>query len=130
MQGDGWVCVEVVAQEGRPETRAQTPSATGCAILRDWLASPTPLEAFRSETAVKMRGASYADRAAVLHNLTETRNDHAARLAHYEVLEREQFPHPDRLSAVHKDRWLVLRGGIRLEKFWIDWITDYLEAHS
>ena len=22
-----------------------------------------------------------------------------------------------------------IRGGIRLEEFWIDWLTDYLEAH-
>ena len=26
--------------------------------------------------------------------------------------------------------WLVLRGGIRLERFWVDWTTDYLHAHG
>ena len=28
------------------------------------------------------------------------------------------------------DQWLVLRGGIRLERFWVDWTTDYLHAHG
>ena len=28
------------------------------------------------------------------------------------------------------DQWLVLRGGLRLEQFWIDWITEYLDAHQ
>ena len=28
------------------------------------------------------------------------------------------------------DQWLVLRGGLRMERFWIDWITDYLQAHE
>ena len=25
---------------------------------------------------------------------------------------------------------LVLRGGIRLEQFWVDWLTEYLDAHA
>ena len=25
------------------------------------------------------------------------------------------------------DRYLVLRGGIRLEEFWVGWLTEYLE---
>ena len=28
------------------------------------------------------------------------------------------------------DRFLVLRGGIRLEEFWIGWLNEYLEAHA
>jgi Virulence activator alpha C-term len=45
-------------------------------------------------------------------------------------MEREQFPVPAGLDAALRDRWLVLRGGIRLERFWIDWITEYLQAHE
>lgn len=130
MEADGWVVVETVAQEGRPEKRVHTPSAAGRAALREWLATPTPMEALRSETAVKLRGASYGDRAAVLANLAQTRADHQTRLAHYEQLEREQFPDPSGLTGAALDQWLVLRGGIRLEQFWIDWSTDFLEAHG
>ena len=130
MESDGWVDVEVVEQEGRPDKRVHTPSAEGRRVLAEWLATPMPMEAFRSELAVKLRGASYGDRAVLATNLRAARADHATRLAHYEELEREQFPDPAALDGAGLDQWLVLRGGIRLERFWIDWITDYLHAHA
>ena len=130
MESDGWVTVEVVEQEGRPDKRVHTPSAEGRRVLAEWLATPMPMETFRSELAVKLRGASYGDRAALSANLLDARADHATRLAHYAELEREQFPDPAALDGAGLDQWLVLRGGIRLERFWIDWITDYLHAHA
>jgi DNA-binding PadR family transcriptional regulator len=130
MESDGWVTVEVVEQEGRPDKRVHTPSAAGRQALADWLATPMPVETFRSEAAVKLRGASYGDRATLTRNLLDARADHATRLAHYEKLEREQFPDPTALDEAGLDQWLVLRGGIRMERFWIDWFTDYLQAHD
>lgn len=130
MEADGWVSVEVVAQEGRPDKRVHTPSPLGRQVLAEWLATPMPMETFRSELAVKLRGASYGDRAVLAAHLREARADHATRLAQYEQMEREQFPDPAGLDGSRLDRWLVLRGGIGLEHFWIDWITDYLQAHE
>ena len=129
MEADGWVTVEVVEQEGRPDKRVHTPSSEGRRVLADWLATPMPMEAFRSEVAVKLRGASYGDRATLTRNLLDLRADHATRLAHYEKLERE-FPDTASLDEAGLDQWLVLRGGLRMERFWIDWITDYLQAHA
>ena len=130
MEADGWLTVEVVGQDGRPDKRVHTPSPAGREALAAWLATPMPLESFRSDVAVKLRGASYGDRAAVAGSLTGLRADHATRLAHYEQLEQQQFPHPERLAAAERDQWLVLRGGIRLERFWIDWITECLETYD
>ena len=130
MEADGWVRVEVVAQEGRPDKRVHTPSAEGRRVLAEWLAEPMPMETFRSEVAVKLRGASYGDRARLAAHLHDLRSDHALRLAHYEMFEREQFPDPSSLDGPALDQWLVLRGGLRLEQFWIDWITEYLQAHA
>lgn len=130
MEADGWVTVEVVEQEGRPDKRVHTPSPEGRRILAEWLATPMPVEVFRSEVAVKLRGASYGDRARLMRNLVAARADHATRLAQYEQMESEQFPDPSGLDAALRDRWLVLRGGIGLERFWIDWITEYLQAHD
>jgi DNA-binding PadR family transcriptional regulator len=130
LESDGLVTVETVSHADRPDTRVYSPSTAGRAFLADWLATPMPMEAFRSEVAVKLRGASYGDRAAVLGNLARVRAEHATRLAHYEQLEREQFPDAGSLEGAEKDQWLVLRGGIRLEQFWIDWTTDYLHAHG
>ncbi|MFC4786014.1 PadR family transcriptional regulator [Nocardioides sp. MAHUQ-72] len=130
MDTDGWVSVTEVAQTGKPDKKVYAVTAAGERVLAEWLAAPTPMEPLRSELAVKMRGASYGERAAVLDVLRANLAEHHARLAHYEQLERRDHPHPESLTGHALDQYLVLRGGIRLEEFWIAWITEYLEAHQ
>ncbi len=130
MEADGWVAAETVAQTGRPARRAYTVTSAGKQALADWLSAPTPTETFRSEVAVKLRGASYGDRAAVLDLVREQLAEHTARLAHYEQLADRDFPGPAALTGPDLDRHLVLRGGIGLERFWVTWLTEYLEAHA
>ncbi len=126
MEDDGWVSAG--AGGGRSTERRYTPTASGRRVLADWVATPTPVAVLRSELAVKLRAASYGDRALLLDDLARLRRDHRVRRTHFEQLEREQFPAPADLDGRALDAWLVLRGGIRQEQFWIDWLTDYLDA--
>lgn len=130
MADDGWVEVETRPQTGRPDRKVYEVSALGEEVLAQWLATPTPPERLRTEIAVKMRGASYGDRQAVLAELADRRADHCARLSAYRRMETEQFPDPADLSPSARDRWLVLRGGVLMEEFWIAWLTDYLAAYD
>ena len=130
MEAAGWLRSEHVAQTGRPDKRVYAVADAGHDELRRWLAEPGPVEAFRSELAVKLRAASYGDRAAVLDQVAEHLTDHRTRLAHYEALAARDFPESDRLTDHDLDVYLVLRGGIRLERFWVDWLTEYLHAHG
>jgi DNA-binding PadR family transcriptional regulator len=130
MEDDGWVTAEVIGQSGRPEKREYSVTDVGRKVLADWVATTTPRPGFRSEIAVKMRGASYGDRRALLADIAGLVADHRTRLAHYEALADRDFPEPDRLTDHDLDVYLVLRGGIRLEQFWIDWLTEYLTAHT
>ncbi|HSJ20423.1 MAG TPA: PadR family transcriptional regulator [Nocardioidaceae bacterium] len=130
MEADGWVTSAAVEQQGRPDKKVYEVTPEGSQELAAWLASPMPDEKFRSELAVRLRGASYGDRAAVLDRVREQRADHATRLAHYETLAARDFPEPVTLSGRALDVYLVLRGGIRLEQFWVDWLTEYLQAHE
>lgn len=127
MERDGWVTVETVPQTGRPDKKMHAVSAAGRQVLADWLAEPMAVETFRSELAVKLRGASYGDRAALLRHVADARADHETRLAHYRRLEAAMPSDP---TGVQLDQLLVLRGGIGLEEFWIAWLTDYLTAHQ
>ncbi|MGZ4448165.1 MAG: PadR family transcriptional regulator [Nocardioides sp.] len=129
MDADGWVDATAVAQSGKPDKKVYAVSPAGERVLADWLAEPTPMEPLRSELAVKMRGASYGDRAAVLAVVAANLAEHRARLAHYEQLEKRDHPHPETLTGHDLDTYLVLRGGIRTERFWVEWLTEYLEAH-
>jgi DNA-binding PadR family transcriptional regulator len=131
MEGDGWLTVRAVVQDRKPAKKEYAVSAAGERELVDWLARPTAVDALRSELAVKMRGASYggpAGRAAVRALTEQHVAEHQARLAAYHRMAAEQYPDPDSLSGADLDRYLVLLGGVRMEEFWIAWLTDYLEA--
>ncbi len=130
MEADGWVASSTVTQQGRPDKRIYTVATAGAVELRRWLEAPVPMEQFRSEIAVKLRGASYGARPAVLGIVREHLADHRTRLAHYEQLAARDFPEPTGLAGRELDVYLVLRGGIRLEQFWVDWLTEYLDAHA
>ena len=129
---DGLVEVEVVAQSGRPDKKVYRVTETGAEFLADWLATPTPMEPLRSDLAVKMRGATYGDRTKILASLRANRADHRARLEHYRGLERayDDLGGPAALSEQELDQYLVLRGGVRMEEYWVAWITDYLQAYD
>ena len=128
MEADRWVSSAAVEQQGRPDKKVYEVTDLGADELARWLASPLPSEKFRSELAVRLRGASYGERAAVLETVREQRAEHATRLAHYEQLAARDFPDPSRLTGQPLDVYLVLRGGILLEQFWVDWLSEYLAA--
>jgi DNA-binding PadR family transcriptional regulator len=131
MDADGWVSATEVAQTGRPDKKVYAVSRAGRRVLAAWLVTPTETQALRSELAVKLRGASFADdRAAVLDVVRSNLSDHATRLEHFRGLRERDYPDPGALSGRDLDQYLVLRGGIRLEEFWVDWLTEYLEAHA
>lgn len=132
METDGWVTAEHVAQQGRADKKVYAVTPAGRAELARWLATPITPETFRSEVAVRLRGASYGDREAVLEQVRAHAAEHATRLAHYEQLAARDFPDGVASTTDDHDRdvYLVLRGGIRLEQFWVDWLTEYLDAHA
>ncbi len=135
MESDGWVRSRPVAQQGRRGKVEYVVAAAGRTELRRWLAEPAPAESFRSDLAVRLRAASYGDRRAVLEDVAAHRAEHATRLAHYEHLAVRDFPEAvdagaGALEQQRRDVYLVLRGGIRLERFWVEWLTEYLLAHG
>lgn len=123
MAADGWV-----EAEGHP-TKVYRVTPLGEKVLAEWIAETTPNDAIRSTLAVKMRAASYGDRGALLSEVERHLAEHSIRLAHYESLERRDYPEPSALSGQELDQYLVLRGGILAEQFWTQWLTEYLEAH-
>ncbi len=130
MDADGWVEATEVAQEGRPAKKVYVVTPAGAEVLRVWLAQPTASQAMRSDLAVKLRGASFGDRGAVLDVVRANLADHHVRLDHYRQLMKRDYPEPEALSGLQLDHYLVLRGGILMEETGIAWLTEYLEAHS
>ncbi|WGX94954.1 PadR family transcriptional regulator [Nocardioides sp. L-11A] len=135
MEGDGWISSETVAQPGHPARNGQRKKLydvtdAGRAELARWIGEPTTPDAMRSSVSVKMRGASYGDRAALLDDLRRQLDEHTKRLSLYEYLAARDFPEPGVLAGADLDIYLVLRGGLLMEEFWIRWLTEYLDAHT
>lgn len=130
MQTDGWLAAEVVTLGRRSDKKVYAVTTTGAAALARWLSKPTPPDPQRSELAVKLRGASYGDREAVLGTARDALADHEIRLAHYRHLATRDYPETETLTGQELDTYLVLRGGIRLEEFWAGWLGEYLDAHE
>lgn len=127
MVSQGLLDVEVVAQDARPDKKVYRVTQAGRAWIAEWIGAPTPLEPLRSDLAVKMRAATLGDRDALTRNLVEARAEHRVRLAHFEQLEAA-YPDLSSLTDLERDQYLVLRGGVRMERYLIDWLTDYLRA--
>jgi DNA-binding PadR family transcriptional regulator len=130
MDADGWVAATEVAQAGRPDKKVYAVTPAGAEALAAWLAEPTAPDPLRSDLAVKLRGASFGDLAAVLDVVRANLADHHLRLDHYRQLMERDYPQPGTLDGLALDHYLVLRGGILMEETWIAWLTEYLEAHS
>ena len=128
MEGNGWVAATRVAQEGRPDKKVYDLTDAGRAELADWIALPADPEATRSDLAVKIRGASYGDPAAVAGEVRRHRAMHAQRLEFYLTNEKREFPDPSALTGHRLHQWLVLRGGISLERGMIDWFDEVIAA--
>ncbi len=130
METDGWVVCQVVPHPDRPATKVYDVTPAGRGELARWIAEPSGPDPLRSDFMVKVRAASYGDRAAVLAQGAVKLAEHRARLALYEQIESRDFPKLKGLNGRELDMYLVLRGGVLMEQFWIDWLTEYLSAHS
>ncbi|HZC72886.1 MAG TPA: PadR family transcriptional regulator [Jatrophihabitans sp.] len=128
MENSGWVAATHVAQDGRPDKKVYELTDDGRAEVRKWIAQPAPAEAARSELAVKIRGASYGDSKAVAAEVRRHRAAHAQRLEFYLANEKREFPDPSALRGQRLHQWLVLRGGINLERGLIDWFDEVITA--
>lgn len=130
MEKDGWVTSTVVPQQGKPDLRVYEVAEPGRLELERWIAEPTSSDALRSDLMVKFRGAAYGDRSLLLEDARRRLAEHRSRLALYEQIQERDFPKTEGLNGRELDMYLVLRGGFRLEQFWIEWLDEYLTAHE
>jgi DNA-binding PadR family transcriptional regulator len=134
MDGDGWVVVTPVVQQGRPDKKVYAVTEAGRAELARWIAEPlsgggsSVADNRTRDIAVKVRGAQYGDVDAVRTQVAELRAERAELLDTYRGFEKRQFPDPSGLTGAALHQYLVLRGGIRAEEGAIDWLDEVAAA--
>ncbi|VXC48577.1 PadR family transcriptional regulator [Aeromicrobium sp. 9AM] len=128
MESDKWVEAHLVEQSGRPDKKVYAITSEGSDELMRWSSTPTPIEAYRSEFAVKLRGLRFGDRDAVLSDVTTRRAAHVAQLAYYEASAAKHYPDPSAIGEDELGAYLVLRGGLMQEQAAIAWCDEILQA--
>lgn len=134
MEQAGWVQATPVVQQGRPDKKVYSVTATGREELSRWIAEPlsgrggSVADNRTRDLAVKIRAAAFGDVRAVLVQVDELRTERTELLETYRDHQKRQFADPARLTGSALHQYLVLRGGIRAEESAIDWLSEVLQA--
>lgn len=134
MDSDGWVHVDVVTQNGRPDKKVYGVTDGGRDELRRWIAQPltgrgsSVTDSRTRDLAVKIRGAAYGDIEALRTQVVTLRTERAHLLDTYLGFEKRQFPDPSALTGTAIHQHLVLRGGILAEEGSLRWLDEVLTA--
>lgn len=138
MEDDGWVQVQPVVQQSRPDKKVYSVTEAGRAELSRWISDSGPsgprssasavTDTRTRDLAVKLRGAGFGDVSAVAAQAVSLRAARSAQLQTYLDYEKRQFPEPSSLSGSALHQFLVLRGGIRAEQNSIEWLDEVLTA--
>lgn len=125
---DGLVDCESVTQDGRPDKKVYSLSAAGQDFLREWVVTPTPIQTLRDDLGVKIRAAEHADLPRLIAEIERHRELHRSRLELFHTFAAEQFPPETTRTGRKLHQYLVLRGGIGVETFFVDWCTEVIDA--
>ena len=124
---EGWVVVEGVPQEGKPDQRVHHITAAGLAELGRWLAQPLPIAEVREATLIQIYFADVVGDQAAQKMLEAQRDERVAQLAELERLRAELDA---ALGAVRRPprtkffRRLTLEHGIAMVQAEVQWLSE------
>ncbi|WP_137991084.1 PadR family transcriptional regulator [Streptomyces vilmorinianum] len=98
----------------------------GRAELTEWVARNEDPKPMRAALLLRMRAAAVVGAPGMREELRRHLDLHQRQLDEYLEIEVRDFPPARRESEPDRLRHLVLRGGIDLERFWVEWLTHAL----
>ncbi|MGW7431767.1 PadR family transcriptional regulator [Streptomyces sp. NPDC054861] len=99
----------------------------GSAELTEWVARTEDPKPLRSALLLRMRAAAVVGAPGMTAELRRHLDLHRRQLDEYLKIEVRDFPPERREGEPDRLRHLVLRGGIDLERFWVEWLTHALK---
>jgi DNA-binding PadR family transcriptional regulator len=126
LEESGWVALEVIRQDGRPDKKSYSITTAGENYLREWIAQPMPLSPIKDELLIKLFVGHLVPPETLLQLIQQQRVQHQENLATYHSIEREFFANPATLSLAMRCQYLTLRNGIHFETGWLAWCDEAL----
>jgi DNA-binding PadR family transcriptional regulator len=124
LEESGWVDLEVMRQDGKPDRKCYSINPAGTAHLREWIAQPAALQSTKDELLIKLFVGHLVPSETLIQLLQQQRSLHAENLATYHTIEREGFADPANLSMALRCQYLTLRAGIHYETGWLAWFDE------
>ncbi|MFD5427595.1 PadR family transcriptional regulator [Streptomyces sp. NPDC127084] len=113
-------------QPARGQKKEYEVLPAGRAELAAWVGRTEDPKPVRDALLLRMRAAAVVGTEGLEAELRRHLELHERQLAEYLAIEERHFP-PGRDSVEDRLRHVVLRGGIDLERFWIQWLAHALE---
>jgi DNA-binding PadR family transcriptional regulator len=127
LEDSGWVELEVMRQDGKPDRKCYSINASGTTHLREWIAQPTALPPTKDELLIKLFVGHLVPPETLIQMLQQQRSRHAENLATYHTIEREGLAKCANLSMEMRCQYLTLRAGIHYETGWLAWFDEAIE---
>jgi DNA-binding PadR family transcriptional regulator len=126
LEEQGFVSVEAVQQEGRPDKKRYAVTDLGQQYLKMWIDQPSDLNPIKDDLLVKLFAGHLVSKSVLLKQLKHQQGLHQERLITYQSIEQRVFSEPKQLDFPNQCRYLTLRNGIRYETDWLAWCEEAL----
>jgi DNA-binding PadR family transcriptional regulator len=124
LEESGWVELEVMRQDGKPDRKCYSINAAGTTHLREWIAKPAALQPTKDELLIKLFVGYLVPSETLIQLLAQQRSLHAENLATYHRIEQDGFADRATLSMELRCQYLTLRAGIHYETGWLAWFDE------
>ncbi|MFI9650779.1 PadR family transcriptional regulator [Streptomyces sp. NPDC052040] len=125
LERDGLIRALPAEQPARGQKKSYEVLPAGRAELARWAATSQEPKPMRDVLLLRLRAAAVVGTEGIEADLRHHLALHQQQLMEYQEIEKRDFG-PDRDSAQDRIQHLVLRAGIDLETFWIQWLTHAL----
>jgi DNA-binding PadR family transcriptional regulator len=125
----GWVEMEVIPQEDRPNRKLYHVTEAGQEELRGWLAMPLPLDEPRIPWLVQVFFAGQLDDEDILPLFEQEAEQLRARLARYDRIPQESAVYVETVGSPREAFFwmLTLEYGVTVNQAALDWIEGVIE---
>lgn len=120
----GYIRALPAAVPARGQKKEYEVLPAGRAELASWVGTAEDPKPMRSALLLRMRAAAVVGGRGLREELERHLGLHRVQLDEYLAIEVRDFPPARRTAEPDRLRHLVLRGGIELERFWVQWLTQ------
>ena len=127
LQEHGWVNVETIPQEGRPNKKLYSLTRLGRQKITEWIAQPCNPHPTKNELMVKLFVGYLVDPHILVTELERHRQLHRDNLSVYQDFEQQYLQDLQQVSLDTKWQYLTIRYGICYETSWLAWCEEAIK---